>query len=79
MLNLLLQLGPLPSPSLPPEVVRLEFAFWAQACLCLFSLVAVAACVFVLLFRYSDRFRERCARYVEQHGTPLGDQSKGGA
>jgi hypothetical protein len=77
MLNLLLQLGPLPFPSPQPDY-RPEFEFWAQACLYLFIAAAAAACVFVLLFRYSDRFRELCVRYVEKHGTPLGDESKGG-
>jgi hypothetical protein len=78
MLSMFFQLGPLPSPP-PPEIERMEFEFWAQACLWLLGLVILAAVVFFLLFTYSDRFRERCARYVEEHGTPLDGESKGGA
>jgi hypothetical protein len=78
MISMFFQLGPLPSPP-PPEIERLEFEFWAQACLWLLGLVILAVVVFFLLFNYSERFRERCALYVEEHGTPLGGESKGGA
>jgi hypothetical protein len=77
MILALWQLGPLPSPPPQPDY-RPEFEFWAQACLCLFFAAVMAACLFVLLFRYSERFRELCAGYVEKHGTPLSDESKGG-
>jgi hypothetical protein len=77
MFSMFFPLAPVPSPP-PPDLYRLEFEFWAQACLCLFGLALTAALGFVLLFRYSETFRERCARYVEKHGTPLGGESKGG-
>jgi hypothetical protein len=78
MISMFFQLGSFPSPP-PPEIERLEFEFWTQACLWLLGLLILAVVVFFLLFNYSERFRERCALYVEEHGTPLGGESKGGA
>jgi hypothetical protein len=70
------QLGPLAPP--PLDDYRLEFEFWSKACGCLFLAAVTAAVVFVLLFRYSERFQELCARCVEKHGSPSGNEKQGG-